>query len=483
MFNPFGIFSGNSSQMGVPQTSTGPTTGQGATGTARDVQRVAGFGYHASQAAFPGSSPAPVSRAQILADRMNEAIGRDVVFASKERATLEGLSMDSNEITAIMCHHPIRAEESVRASMFQFVSREMESGFSEAQIMQKFIGACDYAEIAQQDIARIKAGFDQIKKDPRPSGVSTGRAVQHASGQPVQVAGGQVGADYVYRLEAELRASRESEQCLIRKLGKAESEVEDFCGELVGLQNKNQKLEEQLHQTQTGPSHVELRAFRQQIAQLEQKVMDDEGLQHEILQENSQLGEQLRQAQVEVAALRQQNSQKQQEIEGLYASKSALRAKYKQSQEQLCQARAGQTSQAAAAEDRTATAPVNLDAYGENREVNHFITRMNTWDLTKWPMVRRRLCEKTNMHKDLWEKLWKGLGFVDDSHISLCNGKNPNNPLEAMVELSHKAISLNENMPFRDVFESEHMPVVLRKAIYETTVAEIHTFTRWTAAR
>ncbi len=403
-----------------------PAGGQGSAFTGRDVHIASGSGsVQTAQAGLHASYTRLAYSAKVLAEKMNAAIGRDVIFAGKVRSMLEHMAFSRCEITQLFERYSVDCCQAIRGAMEDFVRRERQGGLDVDAILDKFVQACWGARIDVRYIQDIEDRFAPIRQDSQVLDASSRLvAIEHPGGPPQQPVADPERSCY---LEAQLRATQESGKHLQQQLAEARAEVGLLSQEIEGLRRAHEHKDAECQRLQ----------------------------------------EQLRQGQIvqfEVADLRQQNREYMQDIQSLQTSEIRLKNEIELLRGQLRQALTSRTPAAAPGAQPQAVR-VNLDDYGTSIPVRDFLNQLSSWDMKHSARIVRLLLQRTNEHQQLWEALWKGWGFVRNCDIHAANRANPRDNVEAMIELCHRALGPRNEVPFRAIFESEHMSEVLRQAL------------------
>ncbi|MCY4473798.1 MAG: hypothetical protein OXC07_13420 [Kistimonas sp.] len=227
---------------------------------------------------------------------------------------------------------------------------------------------------------------------------------------------------------------------------------------------------------------VRLTADQERIRELEALLRTSGDCVHSFEAKWREASHDARQLLEQVTRLQQEKEEDARTIQSLSQAKSRLQRDLQLLQEELRQARADQV---VLDEAQARAEAVSLDDYGENAEVNELIRQFTTMEIGQNGKIRRTLCYETCEHQKLWEIFWKNMELIRDSGIARVKGEIRNHPGEQVREMFRYVVSHNKrNMHFLELFESKHMPVRLRRALYDVMVRNIeHLKKEYAAAR
>ncbi|MCY4473797.1 MAG: hypothetical protein OXC07_13415 [Kistimonas sp.] len=233
---------------------------------------------------------------------------------------------------------------------------------------------------------------------------------------------------------------------------------ESFLTIRPGADRADTAVAMEIQQTGTGSLAVDQARIRDLEDQLRASRESEQRLQ-----------QQLAEALASVRELQQQVAAGEEAKRILVRTAERSRESARSLEEQLSQLQAAQTPQAAvaAAPSQAPAEPAALHRY-DNPGVNELIGQLTTWEMKDSP-IRQVLMKGTSSHRKSWEDLWQGL-FADVRKPMITRAYqrcSSSDEVRQLMELFDTVCRARNNMPFKEIFESTHMPATLKAALYD----------------
>ncbi|MCY4473800.1 MAG: hypothetical protein OXC07_13430 [Kistimonas sp.] len=313
--------------------------------------------------------------------------------------------------------------------MYLFFAQLREKEARTDPIMDELIKACH------------KAGFGQDSAGAAGAAGATGEQTGEQTGATDSIPESTMNRD-CQSLEVQRRDSQDSSQ---------------LQNSLEAAQAREKELLERINQLEDEKFEVEYALAKLKVSERRQK-QENEALRQKLSARITELEEENIDFARRFVKLNRAGRSQQKENEAL--------------KNQLQAAQYGSKAQATSHSLPDQSSGVSLAEYGENSEVNDFISSLSTVDIRNALHIKKHIAHDTVCCYEEWKKLLLGLELITPYNMAFIESNARNNRQDALIKMLTE-VGLHHTRSFQSLFESPHMAQELRSELYASIEGHI----------